>query len=148
FVRPFAMPTSSFFRPAGPPTLNSEHWTRDYNEVKAYGAATGSLRTLEQNDIAFFWSDGAGTEKSPGHWNTIARTVASQHPDTLEADARLFALLNIAWADAAICAWDGKYTYRFWRSVTAIRSGDTHADEATDDVTAWSSFIPTPSFPD
>jgi hypothetical protein len=148
FVRPFAMPTSSFFRPAGPPTLNSERWARDYDEVKAYGAATGSLRTLEQNDIAFFWSDGPGTETPPGHWNTIARTMANQHRNTLEANSRLFALLNIAMADAAICAWDAKYTYRFWRPVTAMRSGDPYADETAAGVTAWSSFIPTPSFPD
>jgi len=66
----------------------------------------------------------------------------------LEENARLFALLNIAMADAAICAWDAKYTYNFWRPVTAIRRGDTDGNDATVADSTWSSFIVTPPFPD
>src|SRR5207302_1383230 len=69
-----------------------------------------------------FWADGAGTETPPGHWNSIAQIVGAAQHNTLEQNARLFALLNIAMADAAICAWDAKYTFHFWRPVTAIRS--------------------------
>jgi len=36
--------------------------------------------------------------------------------------ARLFALLNIAIADTVIAFYDAKYTYQFWRPVTAIRA--------------------------
>jgi hypothetical protein len=57
-----------------------------------------------------FWADGAGTETPPGHWNSIAQIIADTRGNTLEENARLFALLNIAMADAAICAWDAKYT--------------------------------------
>src|SRR5262249_1446336 len=63
-------------------------------------------------------------------------------------NARLFALLNMAMADAAICAWDAKYTYDFWRPVTAIRNGDTDGNDATIADPSWSSFIVTPPFPD
>ena len=49
----------------------------------------------------------------------------------LEDNARLFALLNLAVADAAICAWDAKYTFDFWRPVTAIRNGDLDGNPAT-----------------
>ena len=77
FVTPFAMSSSSQFRPPGPPSLNSEQYAADYNEVKALGAAVGSTRTAEQSEIAFFWADGAGTETPPGHWNSIAQTVAA-----------------------------------------------------------------------
>jgi membrane-associated phospholipid phosphatase len=63
-------------------------------------------------------------------------------------NARLFALLNIAMADAAICAWDAKYTFHFWRPVTAIRNAETDGNPATDPDTAWNSFIVTPPFPD
>jgi hypothetical protein len=91
-------------RPPGPPALTSPRWTADYNEVKELGAAVGSLRTAEQSLIAIFWADGAGTETPPGHWNRIARQVSSDHHIPLADNARLFALLNIAMADAATCA--------------------------------------------
>lgn len=148
FVTPFAMNSSSQFRPPGPPPLDSAQYAEDYNEVKALGAAVGSTRTEEQSEIALFWADGAGTETPPGHWNSIAQTIAAARGNTLEQDARLFAWLNIAMADAAICAWDAKYTFHNWRPVTAIRNGDTDGNPATDPDTTWNSFIVTPPFPD
>src|SRR6266480_877039 len=120
FVTPFAMNSSSQFRPPGPPSLDSQQYAADYNEVKELGAAVGSMRTEDQTEIALFWADGAGTETPPGHWNSIAQIIGEAQGNTLEENARLFALLNIAMADAAICAWDAKYTFDFWRPVTAI----------------------------
>jgi hypothetical protein len=104
FVRPFGMSSSSQFRPPGPPSLDSQQYAEDYEEVKELGAAVGSTRTEEQTEIALFWADGAGTETPPGHWNTIAQIIAAAQGNTLEENARLFALLNVAMADAAICA--------------------------------------------
>ena len=140
FVAPFAMSSSSQFRPPGPPSLDSEQYAADYNEVKELGAAVGSTRTEEQTEIALFWADGAGTETPPGHWNSIAQIIAAAQGNTLEENARLFALLNIAMADAAICAWDAKYTFHFWRPVTAINFAEPELN--------WASFIVTPPFPD
>jgi len=140
FVTPFAMSSSSQFRPPGPPSLDSEQYAADYNEVKELGAAVGSTRTEEQTEIALFWADGAGTETPPGHWNSIAQIIAAAQGNTLEENARLFALLNIAMADAAICAWDAKYTFHFWRPVTAINFAEPQLN--------WMSFIVTPPFPD
>ena len=127
------------FRPVGPPDLESPRYFAELEEVRTLGAAVDSARTPEQTEIARFWADGAGTETPPGHWNSIAREVSASTGNTLEQNARLFALLNVAMADGAICAWDAKYTYNFWRPVTAIRAS---VDPA------WSSFIPTPPFPD
>jgi hypothetical protein len=140
FVRPFGMSSSSQFRPPGPPSLDSERYAVDYEEVKELGAAVGSTRTAEQTEIALFWADGAGTETPPGHWNSIAQIIAAAQGNTLEENARLFALLNIAMADAAICAWDAKYTFHFWRPVTAINYVEPELN--------WMSFIVTPPFPD
>ena len=145
---PFAIADHSQFRPPGPPSLDSSKWAADYNEVKALGAAVGSTRTPDQTEIAQFWADGAGTETPPGHWNHIAQDVGAAQGNTLEQNARLFALLNIAMADAGICAWDAKYTYHNWRPVTAIRNGDTDGNPATEPDPGWSSFIVTPPFPD
>jgi membrane-associated phospholipid phosphatase len=140
FVLPFAMNNSSQFRPPGPPALDSQRYAEDYNEVKELGAAVGSTCTEDQTEIALFWADGAGTETPPGHWNSIAQTIADAQGNTLEENARLFALLNIAMADAAICAWDAKYTFDFWRPVTAIAFAEPQLN--------WMSFIVTPPFPD
>ncbi len=148
FLRPFCMATSSQFRPPGPPALSSARYAADVNEVKQMGAATNSTRTADQTQIALFWADGAGTETPPGHWNSIAQDVAAAKGNTLEENARLFALLNLAMADAAICAWDAKYSFSFWRPVTAIRHADTDGNPATEPDPSWSSLIVTPPFPD
>src|SRR6184192_4529370 len=140
FVAPFGMSSSSQFRPPGPPSLDSQRYAADYNEVKELGAAIGSTRTAEQTQIALFWADGAGTETPPGHWNSIAQIIADARGNTLEQNARLFALLNIAMGDAAICAWDAKYEFHFWRPVTAINYVEPELN--------WMSFIVTPPFPD
>jgi membrane-associated phospholipid phosphatase len=148
FVTPFVIPTSSFFRPNGPPDLESASYAADYNEVKALGAVNSTRRTAEQTQIALFWADGAGTVTPPGHWNVIAQDVASARRLTMQQNARLFALLNVAMADAAIAAWDAKYAYNFWRPVTAIRAGDTDENAATAPDPEWISLIVTPPFPD
>jgi len=140
FVVPFGMSSSSQFRPPGPPSLDSQQYAADYEEVKQLGAALGSTRTEDQTEIALFWADGAGTETPPGHWNSIAQIIATTRGNTLEENARLFALLNIAMADAAICAWDAKYTYHFWRPVTAIAFAEPGLN--------WMPLLVTPPFPE
>ena len=148
FVTPFALPNIVEVRPPGPPTLDSDRWSADYNEVKLLGAATGSTRTGDQTQIALFWADSAGTVTPPGHWNQIALQIGAALGNTLQENARLFALLNLAMADAAICAWDAKYAFNFWRPVTAIRYGDGDGNPNTEADRIWSSLIATPPFPD
>ncbi|MEP6912979.1 MAG: vanadium-dependent haloperoxidase [bacterium] len=141
---PFAMTSQSQFRPDGPPTLASDQYTADFNEVKAVGRATGSTRTPEQTEIARFWADSA-----PVHWNRIALAISAEHHLTLSENARLFALLNIAMADAAIAAWDAKFAYNFWRPITAIRLAATDGNDATIADSVWSPLLtPTPAHQD
>ena len=64
------------------------------------GGASGVIFALMA--IALFWADGDGTYTPPGHWNVVAQTVAVQEGNSLVENARLFALLNIALADAGI----------------------------------------------
>ena len=148
FLQPFCMSSTSEFRPPGPPPLTSVKYASDLNEIKALGVATHSTRTDEQTQIALFWADGAGTETPPGHWNSIASDVSVAQGNSLEENARLFALLNLALADAAICAWDAKYHFNFWRPVTAIQQADRDGNPSTEPDPNWSSFIVTPPFPD
>ena len=147
-VKPFAIISAAAHRPLPPPALASPQWAAECNEVKALGAFNSPLRTAEQSEIAQFWADGAGTETPPGHWNHIATDVANARGNSMTENARLFALLNIAMADAAIVAWDAKYHYNFWRPVTAIRNGATDGNPDTAADPEWNPYLVTPPFPD
>jgi len=147
-VTPFAMTSGSQFRGNGPPPLESAAYADACNDVLEIGNAISTTRTADQTEIATFWVNGPGTATPPGHWNSIAQLVATQRGNSLEENARLFALLNIAQADAAIVSWDSKYQYNHWRPVTAIRMGDLDGNDATIVDPEWTSFIPTPPFPE
>jgi membrane-associated phospholipid phosphatase len=147
-VTPFAMTDGAQFRPAGPPALTSLQYTLDFNQVKALGAADSTERTAEQTLLARFWSDFSYTVTPPGHWNEIAADVATAHTLSVVDQARLFALLNVALADAGIVAWDAKYVYDFWRPVTAIREADRDGNPETVADPNWDSLLPAPSFPE
>lgn len=139
-LTPFAMASPFQFRPNGPPALNSDAYTRDFEEVKTLGRVTGSSRTPEQTVIAFFWTDNTFS-----HWNRIAVTVALQQRMTLSQNARLFALLNIAMADAGIAVWDAKFFYRFWRPFSAIPLADTDGNGSSAADPAWTPLLLTPN---
>ncbi len=137
-VTPFCMASGAEYRPDGPPALGSAEYRRAFREVYALGDVDSAIRTPEQTEIALFWADGSGTETPPGHWNSIAQVAAESQGNTLVENARLFALLNLGTADAAISSWDAKYAFDFWRPVTAI--------QASHDPT-WMPLIVTPPFP-
>jgi hypothetical protein len=142
-VTPFCIPSGAAFRPAGPPSLTSAEYAAAFDEVKSLGARDSTARTPQQTEIALFWADGAGTVTIGGHWNQIAQGVAVQRGTTLVQNARLFALLNVAMADAGIAVWDAKYTYNFWRPVTAIRAAA--APDSPD--ASWTPLLVTPNHP-
>jgi len=147
-VTPFAMTNASQFRPPAPPALCSRAYEEDVNEVKRLGGANSTERTAAQTRIAQFWSDFSYTMTPPGHWNVIAQDVAKQKKLSLAENARLFALLNIALADAAIVAWDAKYSYNRWRPFTAIRQADLDGNSDTEKDPEWKSLLITPAFPE
>jgi Ca2+-binding RTX toxin-like protein len=145
-VTPFAMTSGSQFSVDKIPALTSRQYTRAFNEVKSLGSATSSTRTADQTNIALFWANGAGTATPPGHLNVLAAVVAEQRGNTLSQNARLFAMLNVAMADAAIMAWDTKFDTDFWRPVTGIRAADTDGNPNTSPDPAWTPLIVTPPF--
>ena len=147
-VTPFALILGDQFRPGGPPALTSEEYATAYDEVKALGRVDSATRTADQTEIAQFWANGAGTNTPPGHWNAIAQVIAADQGNTLVENARLFALLNIALADAAITAWDAKYAYNHWRPVTAIVNADLDGNDATESDAEWTPLLTTPPFPE
>ena len=141
FVTPFGYDDPARFRPQAPPALDSRTYTIDYNEIKDLGRATESSRTAEQSATALFWSPSASAL-----WTANIRSLASSM-DLLTA-ARFEAIGIAAVTNALIAGWDAKYTYVFWRPVTAIRAGDTDGNSETEPDLGWTPFIATPSHPE
>jgi len=146
-LRPFAMSSPSQFTPNNVPSLRSAKYTAEFREVKSLGAIDSTTRTADQTAIARFWSNGAGTATPPGHLNTLAAIAAARRHLGISTSARLFAMLNVAMADAAIMAWNAKYATDFWRPVTAIRAADTDGNPRTVAEASWTPLLVTPPFP-
>jgi hypothetical protein len=140
---PFTLTSATRFRAPPPPALTSARYTRDYNEVKALGALVNSARTAEQTDIAYFYS-----ENFPAQWNRALRGIAGQRLRKTGDSARLFALANLAMADAVITSWDSKRFHNFWRPLTAIQEGDNDGNTHTVGDPAWQPLINNPNYPD
>lgn len=147
-VIPFAMDSGDQFRPVGPPEVGSDQYMAEFEEVMALGGADSDMRTEEQTQMAWFWRDGVGTYTPAGHWNQIASDIAEQEELTLFETSRLLAQLNVAMADAAIAAWDAKYTYDQWRPITAIRHDNGEYIAFGTEQAQWRSLLPAPPFPD
>lgn len=147
-VKPFTMISGAQFRPQAPPVIDGATYAYELNTVKAYGGTVSAVRTANQTEIALFWDDGAGTTTPPGHWNLIAQEISVSRNLSVPENARLFALLNLAAADAAICAWDAKYAFNLWRPITAVQLADTDGNPETEPDPTWTPLIPTPPFPE
>jgi hypothetical protein len=140
---PWVMSSASQFRPATPPALTSEIWTRDLNEIREIGGLNSKTRTAEQTDIGKFWFlTGART------YNPIVQQVARHKQMDLLDCARLFALASMAAEDAYIAVFDAKYTFNLWRPVTAIRNADQGGNPATPRDAGWLPLGDTPMHPE
>ena len=136
--KPWVMASADQFRPGPPPSLTSETWKRDYAEIKALGGKNSTQRTAEQTAIAQFWEATAPVVYWP-----VARSVANAPGRDVADNARLLAVAAMAMDDALIAVFDAKYTYNFWRPVTAIRNADGDARDP-----GWTPFIDTPMHPE
>jgi hypothetical protein len=142
-VRPFAFSNPARFLAPTPPALTSDLYARDYNEVKAFGSRTNSARTPEQTELANFWNANYLVV-----WNEVLRNLANARLLRIGESARLFALVNMAMADAAITAWNTKRHYVFWRPRTAIQNGGDDDNPKTIGDPTWEPLIPNPPYPD
>ena len=116
--------------------------------VQALGAATSAFRGAERTEIALFWADEDGSETPPGHWLDIAMGVAAERGLDLLQTARLMAMVSVAEADAAIVAWDAKYTYSTWRPITAIPLAESSGNADVTPEQGWKPLLTTPAFPE
>jgi len=145
-VTPFTLKGSvTRFRSPAPPSLDSGKYVRDYNETKALGSINSTARTQAQTDLANFYSD-----NFLALWERTLRGIADTNINNIGDSARLFALANLAAADALIAAWDGKRFYHFWRPITAIQNGNNDGNTRTAGDATWVPQIPTftPPYPE
>jgi hypothetical protein len=126
FVTPLLVPSATQFAPPAPPALTSARYTRDFNEVKAFGSLTSTARTAAQTDTALFFSGNALVQ----YHGALRDQVTVRHLDIVDA-ARMFAAIDMSLADAEISVWHAKYVYGYWRPITAINLADTDGNPAT-----------------
>jgi len=131
-VQPFLVPSAEMLRTDGPNALTSTEYAEDFNEVKELGSLTSTTRTPDQTDAAIFWQDHAHAL-----FNRIFRTLAASQNLGIADSARLFAMENLAGADASIGCWNDKYYWQFWRPITAIREADTDGNPDTQADPTW-----------
>jgi VCPO second helical-bundle domain len=154
-VRRFVPQSLDQFLPDPPPSLQSEEWVEDLNEIRAYGAATSSVRSEEQTAIARFWSANVIRQ-----YNRVGRDIAGARGLSLLETARLAAMVNLVGADALMSTLHAKYHYLLWRPVTAIDPAAVSADgfgpvpgyddanSATVEQTDWRPLLTTPNHPE
>ena len=145
-VTPFALERASQFRPGPPPALSSDTYSDAFNQIKSLGIVNSMTATADEALTGRFWNGAI-----QNYWNEISQTFSQAHGLTTAQSARLFALLNLSFADDVIAFYDAKYTYNFWRPVTAIRSADTGINPETVADPNWLPEVgktaPDPSYP-
>src|SRR6266704_6100694 len=145
-VTPFALERANQFRPGPPPALTGDTYSEVFNEVKSLGIVNSTTATPDQVLTGRFWNGAI-----QNYWNEISQTFSVAHRLTTAQSARLFALLNLSFADDVIAFYDAKYTYNFWRPVTAIRAADPGINPETVADPNWLPEVgktaPDPSYP-
>jgi hypothetical protein len=143
-MRPFTFDNPArYFPREAPPALNSWEWAFNYNLTKALGSSTSTVRTPAQTEIGLFWTEHPGSQ-----YGALLRLLAEQHKLSLLETARMMAMSYSAMADGLIGCFNAKYTFSFWRPVTAIRNGDIDGNPGTVPDPAWTPLAATPGHPE
>ena len=140
-MRPFTLTSAAQFLPDGPTPLSSDDWVEDYNLVRTLGDVNSTVRTPAQTEIGLFWTEHTGQQ--------YARTftyLAANYDLSVMDSARMMAILWTGFADAGIGCWNAKFTYSFWRPVTAIRAGGGNPELTGD--SNWTPLGTTPAHPE
>jgi hypothetical protein len=141
-VTPFVLDRADRFRPEPYPALSGARYAKAFREVAAAGRDTSTTRTADETLQARFWA-------APiwNYWNEIAQSAVGGSRSGLVVAARVFARLNLAFADSVIAFYAAKYHYRIWRPITAVRLAGADGNPATDADAGWSSLAGTPADP-
>ena len=142
-MTPFGIASPADFLLKAPPSLTSNQYLKDYNEVKAVGDADSTARSADRAEVARLY---AATSPSFA-LNGASRQIATALGLSLAENARAFALINMSSNDALIASFYNRYHHNFWRPETAIQRGATDDNDKTEGDTGFVPFITTPCFP-
>ncbi len=135
-VVPYTFTDPAQFRPAGPPPLTSERWATDFEEVKTLGRKDSAVRTAEQTDVVYFWSEHAYAQ-----WHRNLTEIATSRNLSVRDTARFLAMTYTAASDAGIAGFEAKYHYRAWRPRTAIPGAEGDGNAATTPDATWTPLL-------
>jgi hypothetical protein len=141
-MHPFVLESTDQFKAKAPPNLRSAEWAKDFNETKALGRID-SPRTDYQTKTAYFWNGNVTNQ-----FNRELRDVVTQYDMDLVDAAHLLAAGDLAAEDAAMATWHAKYTYLFWRPLTAIRNAGIDGNPKTAADSTWAPLITHPNHPE
>jgi hypothetical protein len=142
-MTPFVMSSPSQFRPGPPPDLKSDTWANDYNEIKALGEKNSTKRSARQTEDARLWLTTGPIASHP-----LERQIVTAKKMSVVDGARFMAVVSLAEADAVQAVYEAKWTYMFWRPMTAIRNGDIDGNPATERDATWEPIDNTPLHPE
>ena len=152
-VTPFLLPSAELVRSDGPNALTSDAYRADFEEVKSLGALDSTTRTHDQTEAAIFWQS-----QPLVLYSGLMRSLSARFALDTPQRARLFAMVTLAAADAAIGCWNDKYHWNFWRPIDAIRLAASDGNPATEADPSWRPLfdpatsttppLATPNFPD
>jgi hypothetical protein len=159
-VKPFALSSSSQFRPSGPiPFSSTQAFKAQVDAALSLSAGLNDTSKV----IAEYWADGPKSVTPPGHWDLLSQFVLAQYVSkkynkTLNDDVMMFFGLTNAIFDASIACWECKRYYDSCRPISAVPAvypGATVTAWAgpgqgtqTFPSNLWKSYIKTPAFPE
>jgi hypothetical protein len=143
FATPFTRDSTTPLTWPGPYPLDSDAYAKDFNEVKAWGAAVSAVRSDIDKQTALFWSAPPPVQYMPA----MSAQVAERGLDIAEA-ARAFAMINTSAADSLMACWSAKFHVALWRPITAIRLAGDDGNAATEADPNWTPLINTPPYSD
>jgi PAP2 superfamily len=141
--KPFLLRSDRQFRPGPPPALSSRRWAHQFNEVKAFGSATSTVRTAGETATAWFWNANVVNQ-----YNQTFRDLATARGFDLVETVRLMAMGDMVGADALTECLAAKYHFAFWRPVTAIRAANIDGNPRTKADPTWTPLLLTPNHPE
>jgi hypothetical protein len=154
-ITPFAVNSSTQFRPGPPPALDSAGYATALNETKVVGARDAETadrdnnglpdRTPDQTQIGNVWRLPVTNHAV---WNRIGQEMAAARGLSLPETARMFALLDMSINDGLETSFGTKFHYALWRPITAIRRADEDGNATTEAEPTWLTLHPnTPAYP-
>jgi len=145
-IKPFLLPNYDYFKAPPPPEINSETYTKAFNEVKEVGRFDSKTRTTDQAHLAMWWKEFGESS----HNNLLRDLIKKEEPNLWDA-TRTFALMNMAIFDGYVNVFYNKFHYNHWRPYTAIRWAANDENPNTELDENWNNLhkhtYPFPSYP-